>query len=272
MYKDILLHVDGSPACAHRLGAALALAGTFGGRIKAVFARRDHDRAAMIARTPSDALRREAAQARAGAEERTAAADIPLVWLEASSGHPEDLVRELVVAARFSDIAVVSQPDGEHWLPDVPNSLVEDLIRHSGRPVLVLPATGWTGTLGKRILLAWNASREAARALGDALALLRGAGEVVVLSHRPADARIPADGPWPGILDHLSRHGVAATHEDMAGDDIGVMDMLLSRAADHGSDLIVMGAHGEHDSLFARSGVGTRFILRHMTVPILMAH
>ncbi len=272
MYKDILLHVDGSPACAHRLGAALALAGIFGGRVKAVFARRDHDRAAMVARTPSEALRLEAAQARAGAEERAAAAGVPFAWLEASSGHPEDLVRELVVAARFSDIAIVSQPDSEHWLPDVPNSLVEDIVRHSGRPVLVLPATGWTGTLGKRVLLAWNASREAARALGDALPLLRASADVVVLSRRSADGRNHTHDHWPGILEHLDSHGIAATREDMAGDDIGVMDMLLSRAADHGSDLIVMGAHGEHESLFARSGVGTRFILRHMTVPILMAH
>lgn len=272
MYKDILVHIDASAECARRLDMGIALAQRFGGRLKAVFAQQDHDNASLIARRRSDALTHAAAEARHLVEARAAAGALELTWLETSSGHPEDLVREVVVAARFSDIAVVSQPDSEHWLRAVPNSLVEDLVRYSGRPVLIVPTIGWPGTLATRVLVAWNAGREAARALGDALPLLRGSAKVVVLSRHAAEETGVQDGNWPGIVEHLHSHGITATKADWAVDDIGVMDLLLSQAADHGSDLIVMGAHGEHESLFARRGVGTRFILRHMTVPILMAH
>ena len=272
MYKDILVHIDASADCACRLDVAVALAQRFGGRLKAVFAQQDHNDTSLIARRRSDALTVAAAEARQRVEARASAESLDLTWLETSSGHPEDLVREVVVAARFADIAVVSQPDSEHRLHAVPNSLVEDLVRYSGRPVLIVPTIGWPGTLATRVLVAWNAGREAARALGDALPLLHGSQEVVVLSRHAAEETGPHNESWPGIVEHLHSHGIAATKADWTVDDIGVMDLLLSQAADHGSDLIVMGAHGEHESLFARRGVGTRFILRHMTVPILMAH
>jgi len=272
VYKDILVHIDASPGCARRLDMGVALARRFGGRLKAVFAQQELANASMIARQRSSALEQAAAEARRLVEARAAAEALDLTWLETSSGHPEVLVRELVVAARFADIAVVSQPDSEHWVRSVPNSLAEDLIRYSGRPVMIVPLEGWTGTLATRVLVAWNASREAARALGDALPLLHGSAEVLVLSRHAAEEAGVQDDRWPGIVEHLKSHGVSAVKADWAVDDIGVMDLLLTQAADHSSDLIVMGAHGEHESLFARSGVGTRFVLRHMTVPILMAH
>ncbi len=272
MYKDILVHIDASPQCIHRLDVAVALAHRFGGSLKAVFAQQDHDNASIVARRRSDTLQHAAKVAKELVTARAAAEKLETVWLETSSGHPDDLVREMVVATRFSDVAVVSQPDSEHGLSPVPNSLVEDLVRYSGRPVLIVPGVGWRGTLATQVLVAWNASREAARVLEAALPLLRDSRNVVVISQRPVDGAVGHVDHWPGIVEHLQCHGVNASKADLAADDIGVMDLLLSQAADHGSDLIVMGAHGEHDSLFARRSVGTRFILRHMTVPILMAH
>ncbi|HTH15475.1 MAG TPA: universal stress protein, partial [Magnetospirillum sp.] len=73
------------------------------------------------------------------------------------------------------------------------------------------------------------------------------------------------------IIDHLSAHGITVTREVLAGEDIGIMDLLLSRAFDQGADLLVMGAHGGYHLPFFK-GAGTRHILKHMTLPVLMSH
>ncbi len=73
------------------------------------------------------------------------------------------------------------------------------------------------------------------------------------------------------IVDHLAAHGAKVTRELLTGEDIGIMDLMLSRAFDQGADLLVMGAHGGSHLPFGK-GAGTRYILDHMTLPVLMAH
>lgn len=273
MYKDILVQLDSGPNATARLDYALALARRDGAAIRAVFAQIEHDQPSLVARRRSEALMGFEAETRAMFDARIAAAGVDAAWFSVPNGHPDDMARDLVLAARFADIAIVGQPvtDGA---PLVPNDLVEDLVRYSGRPVLIIPSIGWPGTVASRVLIAWNASRESARALGDAMPLIRGAEQVVVMSMRPIDnpPREPGATAWPGVVEHLVRHGLPASKEDLPIDEIGIMDLLLSRAADHGSDLLVMGGYGDHESLFARRGVGTRFMLRNMTLPILMAY
>lgn len=273
MYKDILVQMDSGPAAAARLGLALALAKRAGGAVRAVFAQAEHDQPSLVARRRSDALKAFEEQARATFDAHIAAAGVEASWFATPNGHPDDMARDLVLAARFADLTVLAQPstDGAALLP---GDLVEDIVRYSGRPALIVPSIGWSGTFGKRILVAWNASRESARALGDALPLMLGAEQIVVMSMRPLDnpPREPGSVVWPGVIEHLARHGLPAIKEDLPIDEIGVMDLLLSRAADHGADLLVMGGFGDHESLFTRRGVGTRFMLRNMTLPILMSN
>jgi len=149
--------------------------------------------------------------------------------------------------------------------------LPEELALGVGRPVLVVPRYGTFETVGQRVLIAWNGSREATRAVNDAIPILKMATKVTVLSVDPEgepDRRLPG----ADLALHLARHGIAAEAESTQALDIGVGDVLLSRAADLGADLIVMGAYGHSRLREMMLGGATRHLLQHMTVPVLMSH
>src|SRR5262249_16615355 len=153
------------------------------------------------------------------------------------------------------------------------DDLPERLILGAGRPVLVVPYAGRFERIGERVLLAWNASREATRAANDALALLERATKVTVLSVNPR--RGPTghrDIPGADIALHLARHGVRCEASSITTDEVGLDDMLLSQAADSDADLIVMGGYGHSRLGELVLGGATRHILRQITVPVLMSH
>jgi nucleotide-binding universal stress UspA family protein len=179
---------------------------------------------------------------------------------------------ELVELAKAVDLVVLGQypaddADGGTWLrPD-------DLLIDIGRPVLVVPYAGVFGEVGRRVLIAWDGTREANRALHDALPLMGNAEEVTVVHIGRRETDLDADRrALDQIARHLARHGIAARPEESPRGDIPVPDILLSRAADLGADMIVAGAY--HHSHLRESLLGgvSRGLLEHMTVPVLMSH
>lgn len=185
-----------------------------------------------------------------------------------------DPLETLALHARYADLVVTGQID-----PDDPTSgtnpdLPARLAMTSARPVLVIPYAGTFPTIGQRVLVAWNATREATRAVEEALPLLQRAQKVRVVVFENGREISTAHGDVPGadIALYLARHGVNAETSRLPTGDISVGDALLSLAADTGTDLICMGAYG-HSRLreIALGGV-TRDILRHMTAPVLLAH
>ncbi|CAG9166566.1 universal stress protein [Cupriavidus respiraculi] len=184
--------------------------------------------------------------------------------------------------ARLADLLVVGQQDQGDAQMAVPKGFVEAMIMGSGRPVLVIPAHGWFATVGTRVLVAWNGSREAARALHDALPLLQQAKSVMLVScaeSRP-DAAVVAhrtDGRPTSMARYpqewLQRQGIRAGTIPLAyldGGDVG--ERLLSLAADENMDLIVAGAYGHSRVREQVLGGVTRTLLRSMTVPVLFSH
>ena len=270
MIKDILVHLDGGDRDALRIATALHLATRFGGRLTGLFARAEHQPVAAVARRASDAFALAAKQSEEQFLAAVAGAAVPTRWWSLAHGEAGHVLHETMVAARFHDLAVLGQ---HHEGKQAPEELVEHVILQSGRPVLVLPSVGNYPTIGTNVLVAWNGGREAARALHDALPLMHGASHVEVLTVRgqPAKGQPATTLPPLSIQDHLSAHAVAVAREVLAGEEIGIMDLLLSRAFDQGADLLVMGAHGGYHLPFFK-GAGTRHILRHMTLPVLMSH
>jgi nucleotide-binding universal stress UspA family protein len=268
--KDILVHLDGGTRDPLRIGTALALAARFGGRLTGLFARTEHVAAAAVARRASDAFELAAKHSEEQFRAAAAQAKVPVRWWRLAHGETGHVLHETVIAARFHDLAVLGQ---HHDGKDAPEELVEHVLLQSGRPVLILPAVGDYPTIGDNVLVAWNGGREAARALHDSMPLVEAASNVEILTVRGQPATT-ADGlklPPLSILDHLEAHGITVTREVLAGEDIGVMDLLLSRAFDQGADLLVMGAHGGYHLPFFK-GAGTRHILKHMTLPVMMSH
>jgi nucleotide-binding universal stress UspA family protein len=179
---------------------------------------------------------------------------------------------ELVQLAKSADLTVLGQHPGEDsdaasWLrPD-------DLMTDIGRPVLIVPYAGVFANVGRRVLVAWDGTREANRALHDALPLIGRAEAVVVIHVGANQADLDRDRPWlERVVRHLGHHGIKAVPEESPAGDIAIGDLLLSRAADLSADMIVAGAY--HHSPLRESLLGgvSRGLLDHMTVPVLMSH
>ena len=181
----------------------------------------------------------------------------------------------LALHARYADLTVVGQPN-PYEPPDSANgrdAMVVTTLMSSGRPVLAIPYAGAFPTLGERVLVAWNASREAARAVNDAMPLLEQAKSVTVLAVNPRHG-IGGHGDVPAadITLHLARHGVHAEAAHTVASDIPDAEALLSYAADIGADLIVAGGYGHSRARELVFGGVTRTLLAEMTVPVFLSH
>jgi nucleotide-binding universal stress UspA family protein len=182
--------------------------------------------------------------------------------------------RTLALHARYADLTVVGQPNPHesHDQADRDAVVVVPLLS-SGRPVLAIPFAGDFPVIGDRILVAWNASREATRAVADALPLLAQASLVTVLAINP---RLGIGGhgdvPAADITLHLARHGVKAEAAHTVATEIPDAETLLSYAADIGADLIVAGGYGHSRAREVVFGGVTRTLLQEMTVPVLLSH
>ncbi|MGE5268508.1 MAG: universal stress protein [Thiohalocapsa sp.] len=189
-------------------------------------------------------------------------------WHIFASGEGEDLLAVL----RAADLVIYGQSSPDYRLPS--GLRPEDVIVGCGRPVLVVPFAGdFAAASGRSVLVAWDGSREAARALHDALPLIEKAEAVTVMSVRASeDALADAQPSLELLVSHLQRHGVTARPEGVVGSDVPTADLLLSRAGDLGADLIVAGAY--HHSQFREALLGgvSRELLDHMTIPVLMSH
>jgi len=171
--------------------------------------------------------------------------------------------------ARCFDLAVVGQTEPEPRAIEV--KIAESALFDSGRPVIFVPYIQKAPLKLDRVMVCWDGSRPAARAVADAMPLLDRSGcvEVVFVANERGKQK-EIEGVDMG--QHLARHGLNVEVQRITRDDISIADALLSHVADTDVDFIVMGGYG-HSRLreFVLGGV-THSILRSMTVPVLMSH
>lgn len=180
----------------------------------------------------------------------------------------------ICLQARYSDLVVVGQTDPEEALPALRPGFPEYVVMNAGRPVLIVPYAGEFAQVGKRVLIAWDASMEATRAVTAAIPLLRQADLVQVAVFNPSE-RPDAHGEQPGadIALYLSRHGIKVdVSQQVTPSNIDTGNALLSYVADFDADLLVMGGYGHARFREVLLGGVTQTILRSMTVPTLMSH
>jgi nucleotide-binding universal stress UspA family protein len=276
-YKTILVHCDASPKLSQRLRVAVELAERFDAHLVGLHVQAPIDLPTFSGGVvPMDSLY-VAYEASAKADlENAAGAFADAVkgirqsteWRVARAYHEE----ELAVQSRYADLLVVGQTDSPS-VTATPKDLPEAVAISSGRPTLVVPHIGIRSRPGRTILLCWNASRESARAATEALPFLASADKVIVLTVDPV-TRASGHGAEPGadVAAWLVRHGakINVQREIAADNDVG--EVILSRAADHGVDLIVMGLYGHSRLREVILGGASRTLLTSMTVPVLMAH
>jgi nucleotide-binding universal stress UspA family protein len=274
-YKTILVHIDPGKRCATRVEVAIRLAQQHDAHLVALHALAPFEPPGYVMAEMGPAIidsQKHAAAAelvrteRLFNEQASAAGLRNAEWRTAI----DDPVDAMTLHARYADLVVVGQTDHTDG-SNVPSDFPERLVLAAGRPVLILPSVGSFPTLGKRVLIAWNASREATRALTDAIPMLRAAASVNVMAVNP---RRGEHGKLPGadIGLYLARHGVRVDVKTDLGAEIDVGNELLSRAADLDADLIVMGCYGHSRLKEWVLGGATRTILESMTAPVLMSH
>ncbi|HJQ60091.1 MAG TPA: universal stress protein [Vineibacter sp.] len=219
----------------------------------------EHVPAAAIQRQ-IETERQHATEIRARIADRMAHEGVRMEW-RSLEGRPVSL---LAGAGSVADIIVMSQDPHD---ADVP--MVAAVVLTAGRPVLCVPHTGSFATCGRRILLAWNGSRESARATHDALPLLRRAGAVRIF----AGDTVSDGGASPeDAAAHLAAHGAKVDLRRGTLGDVDAGRAILDAATEWGADLIVMGAYGHSRLREWVFGGATRTVLRSMTVPTLLSY
>jgi nucleotide-binding universal stress UspA family protein len=275
--KDLVVYVDAKPASEHRVALAARLAARHGAHLAGVHSMWVREIPAATRDAPYhrvDRLLDAAAKERAATAERLfrAALARELATAEWRCSRV-DSVRDGVVHARHADLAIVGQIDPDDHSLLVPQLSPEDLLLGGGRPVLVVPYAGRFAGVGERVLIAWNAGREAARAVNDALPFLTRAAAATVLTVNPrAGATRHGEVAGADIAVHLARHGVTVAVEQADAAGRAVADVVLDRAADWGADLIVMGGYGRARLREIVIGGTTQDMLARMRVPVLMSH
>jgi nucleotide-binding universal stress UspA family protein len=277
-YRTILLHLDNGTDNDRRIDAAVQLAVAHDAHLIAL-----HAPAPLYLQwSPETGLRDELAARRrqeddARAEQafsrfEAAAAKAGLGKREVRQGRGEP--RELLsLHARYADLVVMGQADPKADGSREAASIVEDVILSCGRPVLLVPYVGLLQPIGRHVLVAWDASREAARAVSDALPLIEKAAKVSVVS---VDAKPSATGhgqlPGADLGLFLARHRIEVQVDHLTSAGISVGDVLLNHASDRNADLIVMGCYGHTRLRELVLGGATRTLLQTTPVPLLMAH
>lgn len=279
--KDILVHVDPGPAAIARLETVLALGGHFGAHVTVLHLIAEpylrQLATGMAGRhMPDDLIRAYEEQAEAEmapvlAAARSAAERHRVTLLARRETGPLDRLPTLLAHhGRHADLVVVGRPDPESGGVD-DTLLAEAAFMDTGRPALVLPH-GWSGVLPPRhALIAWDGSREAARAVHDALPLLRQARETTLLVVDRRDISIrPGEQPGAEIAAHLARSEVRVSVRTVESRGAGIGEVILREAGP--ADLIVMGGYGHSRLREMLLGGTTRHMLERTTLPILFAH
>ncbi|MDM0045076.1 universal stress protein [Variovorax dokdonensis] len=275
-YKTILVHLDASRRCGANAELAARLAKAHGGLLvglvptglyDGVIPGGDVGRGADFIVESADFLRRRAERISREFRERI------------GDGVPSEVrvvdamtTEALTEHGRAADLIVLGQHDPED--PDNASGagdITQRVLMEAGCPILVVPYAGRFDDVPRSAVLAWDGTREASVAIRAALPALRLANKVTVLSLGAAGADDEDRLMTPQLLNYLRRHDVhASAHREVT--DIGVGDALLSRLADLGADLLVMGGYGHSRIRELVLGGATRRILQSMTVPVLMAH
>lgn len=201
--------------------------------------------------------------------EKIGAADVPGRWISADAKVLGESAAEAINHyATFADLVVVGQCEQgrERRASD---GAPERVVLGCGKPVLIVPYTGQFDGVGNKVLVAWKTGRESSRTLTDALPFLKGAQSTHIFEVNPSESEV-AD--LENLRGYLAAHGVKAEVETSAVTELQIGDVLLNRVADEGSDLLVMGGYADVHFGGYVLGEVAKHVLRHMTVPVLMAH
>ncbi len=270
MFRDLLVVVDSSNASDNRVELAGSLAAVHDADLIGLYVLPipepgPSEHPALIDEIIIRCIRDEQELAREGRRKFEAAVErhgIKGEW-RTDGGIASD---EVATHARYTDLVIVGQVDPRVKRTVMPPLIPEEVALSAGRPVLVTPFSWTPGKVGNHILIAWNARREATRAVHDALPLLINAELVTVLVVNPENWAMDPHGEEPGadLARHLARHGIVVQVDVVVSHGPNVGEVVRVKARETEADLIVMGAYGHPRVRELILGGVTRDLLREM--------
>jgi nucleotide-binding universal stress UspA family protein len=274
MFRDLLVHVDGSEAGRRRVQFSVDLAGRMGARLSGLHVtppaevppRYKPSRIGEVAAEISSKLALDAGAAALIFSEEATQRLADACWFEMAG----DVVKGISDKARYADLVVLGQyewqgPPEAHPLP-----VAHSVVLRCGRPVLVVPAAARPSTLA-RIAVAWDGSREAVRAVHDALPLLRLSLSVQILTMiHPSAKGNEVDAT--SLSEHLANHGIAVGTNVLQIRSAEEHELLGEQVEQGHYDLLVMGGYSHPMWVEFIFGGTTRSILLSSTMPILVSH
>lgn len=181
-------------------------------------------------------------------------------------------VRYIIDNARYADIVIVPQGYSRYG-EDYTQKIDDYLSIHLGRPLLVIPDLKKVFTLPKRVIIAWNESHEAARAVHDAMPLLQYAEQIQVVSVASSTKKEKEFMIYDNDLrKHLSHHGIEVEVASLDPSTKGTGKTILEGALEYDADLIVMGAYGHTRLKEIVLGGATKYLLNNTTIPLFLSH
>jgi nucleotide-binding universal stress UspA family protein len=244
-YASLLVHIDAEGDLDGRIELAAALADRFQSRLIGAAAKMprpafavegvviDHEPTEKDRADMRESLRKRGEQFQAAAQGGRRVVE----WRSALEFPAEFIARE----ARAADLVIISRepkPYDPYRYADA-----GALVLRAGRPVLVVPA-GVRSLAPRRVLIAWKDTREARRAVADALPFLHVAAEVILLEVCERGDEQPAQTRLKDVASYLSNHRLAAVTERVRPVDGSVSHTLLRLVEEQSVDLVVAGAYG----------------------------
>jgi len=279
-YRTILMHCNDARRIARLLAPAVRLAETFEAHLiglsvvppVVVISAGAPLGPPIIVDTHCELYRAENPAMRAAFEEAARGRGLIAEWREDEARGGSGVADVALDHARAADLVIVSQADPD-WPASERLDVADRLAVESGRPVLIVPNSGIHERAGDKVLVAWNARREAARAVFDALPILQSASSVKVVWVNPqSEGERAQEVPAGDICATLARQGVKCEALAQVRPGAGVGETLLACAKDAGADLLVMGCYGHTRLREFVFGGASRHVLAHMSIPVLMSH
>ena len=282
MYKDVLVHLDGSAGDEERLLHAEAIATQWQGHVTGILTNPMPDygsfvsadggagAAALLAELEQEAHLQGATMAEK-LDDRFSRLGVP-GEIRRIDDIPSQLAERAGIEARWADIFVVGRPYGEPPEPLL-DSLFESVLFDGGCGVLVVPPGRPPAAVIRRVLICWRDTREASRAVALAMSIIQKTARAVILAVDPR--KETADGktdPVADIARHLSRHGAQVEAELVESKGRELCEVILEHANRISADLVVMGGYGHSRAREWMLGGATRDMLTRSSFPIFMAH
>lgn len=270
----IAVHLPTAALCPRLMGAAIPLARTHGATLigvhvlpaVVVYADATVSMSTEFIVAQQEAFRDDARAVEAAFRAEVEASGVAYEWSTTDTGD-EPTMRAASTTCNIADLVVASQYNDT--IPAAAGYSPDELVLGTGRPVLIIPTSGDIAPVGKRVLIAWNGSRESSRAAFDSLSMLQPGAEVgiITVDSTRGNATLAA------IAQSFSRHG-AKPHPLSISKSEGrsTADEILKYAGEFKADLLALGCYGHSRLMETVFGGATTRILRNMTLPVLMAH